>query len=62
VQVVDRARNWWKKNRETFIASAEMTLGIVEKSLNGMPIYGPQAVVGAAAAALKASRVRFFFY
>jgi hypothetical protein len=40
------------------MASAETTLNIVEKASNGMPIYGPQAAVGAAAAALKAFRVR----
>jgi hypothetical protein len=60
VQVVDQARNWWKKNKGAFIASAEMTLGIVDESLNGMPIYGPQAAVRAAAATLKALQVRYF--
>jgi hypothetical protein len=58
MQAANRAREWWKDNRATFMASVETTLNIVEKALNGMPIYGPQAAVSAAAATLKAFRVR----
>jgi hypothetical protein len=59
-QIVQQVRNWWKAHRSTVLASAQFVLEGVEKGLDGMPIPGPKAAIGAFAGVVKAVRVSSF--
>jgi hypothetical protein len=59
-QIVQQVRNWWKAHRGTVLASAQFVLESVEKGLDGMPIPGPKAAIGAFAGVVKAVRVSSF--
>jgi NADH:ubiquinone oxidoreductase subunit E len=48
----------WNDYRLEVMASARTVLNILEKALDGVPIPGPKAVVGAASEILKARQVR----
>jgi hypothetical protein len=55
--MVQQVRNWWKAHRGTVLASAQFVLEGVEKGLDGMPVPGPKAAIGAFAGIVKAVRV-----
>jgi hypothetical protein len=57
-QITWQAREWWKENKATILASAQTVLSIVEKGLDGLPVYGPKAAVAAVVEAMRAVRVR----
>jgi hypothetical protein len=59
-QITRQAREWWKENKATILASAQTVLSIVEKGLDGLPVYGPKATVAAVVEAMRAVRVRVF--
>jgi hypothetical protein len=59
-QMVQQARDWWKAHRGIILASAQFVLEGVEKGLDGMPIPGPKAAIGAFAGVVKAVRVSSF--
>jgi hypothetical protein len=59
-QITRQAREWWKENKATLVASAQTVLSIVEKGLDGLPVYGPKAAVAALVEAMRAVRVRVF--
>jgi hypothetical protein len=59
-QMVQQARDWWKAHRGTILASAQFVLEGVEKGVDGMPIPGPKAAIGAFAGVVKAVRVSSF--
>jgi hypothetical protein len=59
-QIVQQVRNWWKTHRGTVLASAQFVLETVEKGLDGMPIPGPKAAIGAFAGVIKAVKVSSF--
>jgi hypothetical protein len=59
-QLTRQAREWWKENKATIIASAQTVLSIIEKGLDGLPVYGPKAAVAAVVEAMRAVRVRIF--
>jgi hypothetical protein len=59
-QLTRQAREWWKENKATILASAQTVLSIVEKGLDGLPVYGPKAAVAAVVEAMQAVRVRVF--
>jgi hypothetical protein len=58
LQITQRAREWWKENKATILASSQTLLSIVEKGLDGLPVYGPKAAVAAAVEAMRAVQVR----
>jgi hypothetical protein len=55
--MVQQVRDWWKAHRGTVLASAQFVLEGVEKGLDGMPVPGPKAAIGAFAGIVKAVRV-----
>jgi hypothetical protein len=57
-QITRQAREWWKENKATILASLQTVLSIVEKGLDGLPVYGPKAAVAAVVEAMRAVRVR----
>jgi hypothetical protein len=59
-QMVQQVREWWKAHRGTILASSQFVLEGVEKGLDGMPIPGPKAAIGAFAGVVKAARVSSF--
>jgi hypothetical protein len=59
-QIVQQVRNWWKTHRGTVLASAQFVLETAEKGLDGMPIPGPKAAIGAFAGVVKAVKVSSF--
>jgi hypothetical protein len=60
LQITQRAREWWKENKATILASSRTVLSIVEKGLDGLPVYGPKAAVAAVVEAVRAIQVRVF--
>jgi hypothetical protein len=59
-QILLQVRDWWKAHRSTVLASAQFVLESVEKGLDGMPIPGPKAAIGAFAGVVNAVRVSSF--
>jgi hypothetical protein len=59
-QIVQQVRDWWKAHRGTVLASAQFVLETAEKGLDGMPIPGPKAAIGAFAGVVKAVKVSSF--
>jgi hypothetical protein len=60
LQITQRARKWWKENKTSILSATQAVLSIVEKGLDGLPVYGPQVVVGVVAEAVRAVQVRLF--
>jgi hypothetical protein len=60
LQITQRAREWWKEHKATILASSRTVLSIVEKGLDGLPVYGPKAAVAAVVEAVRAIQVRVF--
>jgi hypothetical protein len=58
--MIQQVRDWWKTHRGTVLASAQFVLEGVEKGLDGMPVPGPKAAIGAFAGVVKAARVSLF--
>jgi hypothetical protein len=59
-QILQQVRDWWKAHRGTILASAQFVLESVEKGLDGMPVPGPKAAIGAFAGLVNAVRVSSF--
>jgi hypothetical protein len=56
-QIIQQVRDWWKAHKVPFLASIQFVLETVEKGLDGMPIPGPKAAIGALAGVAKAVKV-----
>jgi hypothetical protein len=55
-----KAHSWWKEHGPRVLASTQKVLEIVEKGLDGLPVYGPKAAVGGMITVLQAVRVCSF--
>jgi hypothetical protein len=57
LKLLKQLQSWWKDHGPRVLASTRKVLEIVEKGLDGLPVYGAKAALGATISVLQALQV-----